>query len=121
MKTDTADRHWATEWAGIQSGSKWLTPEEFELVAPKLQLTDETAGFVLSSGSKYKSCLLPGATAKECKLDSVVVDLHSGLLNFLKQVLESDYYLYAVFPKNDASGLLERSLLSGAAGFTGAP
>lgn len=28
MKTDTADQHWNEEWAGIQAGSKWLTPEE---------------------------------------------------------------------------------------------
>lgn len=28
MKTDTADSHWNDQWAGIQAGSKWLTPEE---------------------------------------------------------------------------------------------
>ncbi|SMR81260.1 Methyltransferase domain-containing protein [Aliiroseovarius halocynthiae] len=28
MKTDTADQHWNDQWAGIQQGSKWLTPEE---------------------------------------------------------------------------------------------
>lgn len=28
MKTDTADQHWNDQWAGIQAGSKWLTPEE---------------------------------------------------------------------------------------------
>ncbi|WP_375258413.1 class I SAM-dependent methyltransferase [Citreimonas sp.] len=27
MKTDTADSHWDAEWAGIEAGSKWLTPE----------------------------------------------------------------------------------------------
>lgn len=27
MKTDTADQHWNQQWAGIQAGSKWLTPE----------------------------------------------------------------------------------------------
>ncbi|ARE38795.1 Methyltransferase type 11 [Rhodovulum sp. P5] len=27
MKTDTAHEHWNTEWAEIQTGSKWLTPE----------------------------------------------------------------------------------------------
>ena len=28
MKTDTADQHWNDQWAGIEQGSKWLTPEE---------------------------------------------------------------------------------------------
>lgn len=28
MKTDTADQHWNDQWAGIEAGSKWLTPEE---------------------------------------------------------------------------------------------
>ncbi|MEO1026811.1 MAG: class I SAM-dependent methyltransferase [Pseudomonadota bacterium] len=28
MKTDTADQHWNAQWAGIQAGSKWLTPEQ---------------------------------------------------------------------------------------------
>lgn len=27
MKTDTADNHWNDQWAAIQEGSKWLTPE----------------------------------------------------------------------------------------------
>lgn len=27
MKTDTADSHWNDQWAGIEAGSKWLTPE----------------------------------------------------------------------------------------------
>ena len=27
MKTDTADRHWNDEWAGIAPDSKWLVPE----------------------------------------------------------------------------------------------
>lgn len=27
MKTDTADQHWNDQWAGIEHGSKWLTPE----------------------------------------------------------------------------------------------
>ncbi|MEO0989358.1 MAG: class I SAM-dependent methyltransferase [Pseudomonadota bacterium] len=27
MKTDTADQHWDTQWAEIEEGSKWLTPE----------------------------------------------------------------------------------------------
>ena len=28
LKTDTADAHWNKEWAEIEAGSKWLTPEE---------------------------------------------------------------------------------------------
>ena len=28
MKTDTADQHWNDQWAGIEAGSKWLTPED---------------------------------------------------------------------------------------------
>lgn len=28
MTTDTADRHWNTEWASIAPGSKWLEPED---------------------------------------------------------------------------------------------
>jgi SAM-dependent methyltransferase len=27
LKTDTADNHWNDQWAAIQEGSKWLTPE----------------------------------------------------------------------------------------------
>lgn len=27
MKSDTADQHWNAQWAGIEDGSKWLTPE----------------------------------------------------------------------------------------------
>lgn len=27
MKTDTADQHWNDQWAAIEVGSKWLTPE----------------------------------------------------------------------------------------------
>ena len=28
MKTDTADAHWNDQWAGLEAGSKWLTPED---------------------------------------------------------------------------------------------
>ncbi len=28
MKTDTADQHWDQQWANIEQGSKWLTPEQ---------------------------------------------------------------------------------------------
>jgi len=28
LKTDTADRHWNTQWSGIDADSKWLTPED---------------------------------------------------------------------------------------------
>ena len=27
MRADTADQHWNDQWAGIEAGSKWLTPE----------------------------------------------------------------------------------------------
>jgi len=27
LKTDTADAHWNDQWANIEAGSKWLTPE----------------------------------------------------------------------------------------------
>lgn len=49
MKTDTADQHWNSEWAGIQVGSKWLTPEEDVTVwgaclAPGSRILDLGAG-----------------------------------------------------------------------------
>ncbi|MEL6839399.1 MAG: class I SAM-dependent methyltransferase [Pseudomonadota bacterium] len=28
MKTDTADAHWNDQWANIEAGSKWLSPEQ---------------------------------------------------------------------------------------------
>ena len=49
MKTDTADVHWDKEWAGIQAGSKWLTPEEdvtawAAALAPGARILDLGAG-----------------------------------------------------------------------------
>lgn len=49
MKTDTADMHWNEEWAGIQAGSKWLTPEEdvtdwAETLTPGARILDLGAG-----------------------------------------------------------------------------
>ena len=49
MKTDTADQHWNEEWAGIETGSKWLTPEEdvkawAETLKPGSRILDLGAG-----------------------------------------------------------------------------
>jgi len=49
MKTDTADQHWNAEWAGIESGSKWLMPEQdvidwAETLAPGARILDLGAG-----------------------------------------------------------------------------
>lgn len=49
MKTDTADQHWNEQWAGIQAGSKWLTPEAdviawAEGLAPGARILDLGAG-----------------------------------------------------------------------------
>lgn len=48
-KTDTADAHWNTEWAGIAKDSKWLTPEEDVItwaatLAPNARILDLGAG-----------------------------------------------------------------------------
>lgn len=49
MKTDTADTHWNDEWANIEQGSKWLTPEPdvirwAEGFAPPSRVLDLGAG-----------------------------------------------------------------------------
>lgn len=49
MKTDTADRHWNDQWAGIEAGSKWLVPEEDVIawaggLAPGARILDLGAG-----------------------------------------------------------------------------
>lgn len=49
MKTDTADEHWNRQWAGIEAGSKWLTPEPdvmvwAETLKPGARILDLGAG-----------------------------------------------------------------------------
>ena len=49
MKTDTADQHWNAQWAGIEAGSKWLSPEQdvkdwAEALAPGARILDLGAG-----------------------------------------------------------------------------
>ncbi|MEO1155029.1 MAG: methyltransferase domain-containing protein [Pseudomonadota bacterium] len=49
MKTDTADQHWNAQWAGIEPGSKWLTPEPdviawAETLQPGARILDLGAG-----------------------------------------------------------------------------
>ena len=49
MKTDTADTHWNSTWAGIAPDSKWLTPEEDVIawargLAPGARILDLGAG-----------------------------------------------------------------------------
>lgn len=49
MKTDTADAHWNDQWANIEQGSKWLTPEPdvtdwARSLAPGLRILDLGAG-----------------------------------------------------------------------------
>ncbi|EPX85272.1 class I SAM-dependent methyltransferase [Salipiger mucosus] len=49
MKTDTADQHWNDEWAGLEAGSKWLSPEAdvldwAETLAPGARILDLGAG-----------------------------------------------------------------------------
>ncbi len=49
MKTDTAHEHWNAEWAGIEAGSKWLTPEPdvitwAQSLAPGARILDLGAG-----------------------------------------------------------------------------
>jgi tellurite methyltransferase len=49
LNTDTADRHWNDEWAGIEAGSKWLQPEEDVIawaatLAPGARVLDLGAG-----------------------------------------------------------------------------
>ena len=49
MKTDTADQHWNDQWASIEAGSKWLTPEPeviawAETLTPGSRILDLGAG-----------------------------------------------------------------------------
>ena len=49
MKTDTADSHWNQEWANIETGSAWLTPEPdvqawAATLAPGARILDLGAG-----------------------------------------------------------------------------
>ena len=49
MKTDTADQHWNDQWASIEAGSKWLTPEPdviawAETLTPGARILDLGAG-----------------------------------------------------------------------------
>jgi SAM-dependent methyltransferase len=49
LKTDTADQHWNTQWANIETGSKWLTAEPdvirwAEGLAPGAAILDLGAG-----------------------------------------------------------------------------
>ncbi|MEM0949076.1 MAG: class I SAM-dependent methyltransferase [Pseudomonadota bacterium] len=49
MKTDTADQHWNDQWATIEAGSKWLTPEPNVMawaatLAPGARILDLGAG-----------------------------------------------------------------------------
>ena len=49
MKTDTADRHWNDQWAGLDPDSKWLQPEQdvkdwAATLAPGARILDLGAG-----------------------------------------------------------------------------
>jgi len=49
LKTDTADQHWNDQWASIEAGSKWLTPEPdviawAETLTPGARILDLGAG-----------------------------------------------------------------------------
>ena len=49
MNTDTADQHWNDQWASIEAGSKWLTPEPdvmawAETLTPGARILDLGAG-----------------------------------------------------------------------------
>jgi ubiquinone/menaquinone biosynthesis C-methylase UbiE len=49
LKTDTADQHWNEQWAEIEAGSKWLSPEPdvmawLETLAPGSRILDLGAG-----------------------------------------------------------------------------
>lgn len=49
MKTDTADQHWNSQWAGLEAGSKWVRPEGdvkdwASTLAPGARILDLGAG-----------------------------------------------------------------------------
>ena len=92
-------RHWATEWAGIQSGSKWLTPEEdvkswAATLAPGARILDLGAGVgrhalwlaaqgfevtALDAASEGLAEIdkAGGVTTAEARMDALPFDAHS--------------------------------------------
>lgn len=100
-----------------ENSGQWPTREEVERLQLQFQLDEISLGHILNHSNAYPVCARPfGAVGKACQVEgkSVIVDV--GMYNFARGILESDYYLYTVFPKTDVSGVLERSLLTSSLG-----
>lgn len=103
--------------SGGENSGQWPTREEVERLQLQFQLDDISLGHILNHSNAYPVCARPfGAAGDDCTVQgkSVIVDV--GMYNFARGILESDYYLYTVFPKTDVSGVLERSLLTSSLG-----
>ena len=104
--------------SGSGGESKWPTREEVERLQLQFQLDEISLKQILNHRNAYPVCINPfgGAVNDDCKApgQSVIVDV--GMYNFARGILESDYYLYTVFPKTDVSGVLERSLVTSSLG-----
>ncbi|MZR15171.1 methyltransferase domain-containing protein [Maritimibacter sp. DP07] len=78
MKTDTADVHWNEEWATVDAGSKWLTPEAdvmawAETLKPGARILDLGAGVgrhaLWLAGRGFEVVALDAASAGLAEID----------------------------------------------------
>ncbi|MCV6585983.1 MAG: hypothetical protein OIF47_10655 [Marinibacterium sp.] len=90
-----------------------ISADEFLQISPKIELTPEIVEAIATSENGFPVCLVRSDGA--CGRQGMRYLVPSGIHNFVSDVLDIDSYLYAVFPKTDASGLLERSLVGGTA------
>lgn len=101
------------------AGNRWPSPKEFESLKLRFTLDEATLGKLVSKSGAAESCIAPfGLLADDetCEASGKFLSVEVGMHNFAREILDSDPYLYAVFPKSDVSGLLERSLMSSVMG-----
>ena len=88
-----------------------ITGAELRRISPRIDLESGTLKKVIEMDPGYEDCLVYREDA--CRLHATGYFVQSGLYNFVSEMIGIDSYLYAVFPKTDASGLLENSLING--------
>ena len=85
------------------------TGSELESIQLKVNFSSEHARLLLKNEASIKQCVFPvGADAKDCKVMGRVFNLDASLYNFASAIVNSDFYLYAVFPKGDGSAISEQ-------------
>jgi hypothetical protein len=82
------------------------TQDEFEAIKPKYDITGSLVAYARGKNQLFAGCARQSSGKDPCAAPVEMVTVPSGFFNFVEQIIKTDAYSYAIFPKNDLIGLI---------------